>query len=96
MFVASIPPSRRKPGELACYKNGDSRPGLLLLPAAILSKLAKHLALIACLLIVEEASGRAAIGAVGIFFLVLAAVILHRSGDKLQRRQAAHLRLAKL
>jgi hydrogenase-4 membrane subunit HyfE len=69
---------------------------LLFVPAALLSKLAKHLALIACLLIVGEASGGSTISAFGIFSVVLAAVIFHRSGEMIQRRQAARRTLAKL
>jgi hypothetical protein len=64
--------------------------------AGILAKLAKHLALIACLLIVGEASGRSAIGEVGIFLVVLAAGALHSAGQLLQRRQSVRLALARL
>ena len=51
--------------------------------AAVLAKLAKHLALLACLAIVGQASGRAAIGVLAIFSLVLIAAVLHSIGHTL-------------
>ena len=50
---------------------------------AVLAKLAKHLALLACLAIVGQASGRAAIGALAIFSLVVIAAVLHSIGRAL-------------
>ena len=51
----------------------------------ILIRLAKHLALLACLLIVGEAAGRSGVGDIGIVFVVLAATMLHLAGKSLQR-----------
>ncbi len=49
-------------------------------------KLAKHLALLTCLLILERVSGRAEIGQIWIFGLALAASLLHLGGRALRLR----------
>jgi hypothetical protein len=54
--------------------------------AAILTKLAKHLALIACLMIVGQASGRLNLGEVTIFLIVAASVALHSFARAIDRR----------
>lgn len=56
--------------------------------AAFLTKLAKHLALIACFMIVGAASGRVAVSQTGIFITVVAAALLHSLGRILDRRLA--------
>ena len=53
---------------------------------AFLIKLAKHLALIACLLIIGQPIGRFAVSQLGIFLMVLSAALLHSVGRVLQRR----------
>jgi hypothetical protein len=53
------------------------------LGSASLLKLAKHLAVLACLGIVLEASGRFAVGENGIFLLVVLAALLHSVGRTL-------------
>lgn len=58
----------------------------LCLSTTFLSKLAKHLAVLACLGIVGETSGRFAIGQIGIFLLVLSAALVHTGARTLQRR----------
>ena len=58
----------------------------LCLSTAFLSKLAKHLAVLACLGIVGETSGRLAIGQLGIFLLVVCAALAHSVARTLQRR----------
>ena len=58
----------------------------LCLSSACLSKLAKHLALLACLGIVGETSGRFVIGQMSIFLLVASAAVLHSAGRTLERR----------
>jgi len=58
----------------------------LCLSSAFLSKLAKHLAVLACLGIVGETSGRFVIGQMGIFLLVVSAALLHSAARTLQRR----------
>ena len=58
----------------------------LCLSAAFLSKLAKHLAVLACLGIVGQSSGRFALGQTAILILVVAAALLHSAGRTLQRR----------
>ena len=58
----------------------------LCLSSAFLSKLAKHLAVLACLGIVGEISGRFVIGQIGIFLLVVSAALLHSVARTLQRR----------
>lgn len=51
-----------------------------------LQKLAKHLALLTCVLILERASGRAEIGQIWIFGLALIASLLHVGGRALRLR----------
>jgi hypothetical protein len=58
----------------------------LCLSTVFLSKLAKHLAVLGCLGIVGETSGRFAIGQMGIFLLVVSAALLHTAGRTLQHR----------
>ena len=53
---------------------------------AFLIKLAKHLALIACLMIIGGPIGRFAVSQLGIFLTVLSAALLHSVGRVLQRR----------
>jgi hypothetical protein len=53
---------------------------------AFLIKLAKHLALIACLMIIGQPIGRLAVSQLGIFLMVLSAALLHSIGRVLQRR----------
>ena len=54
--------------------------------AGFLQKFAKHLALIACLTIVGEATGRFAISEFVIFLIVVAAAVLHSIGRVLEYR----------
>jgi hypothetical protein len=61
--------------------------------AASLQKLAKHLALIACFLIIGGASGRFAPSEIGIFLLVVAASTLHCLGRGIESRLPPALRL---
>jgi hypothetical protein len=58
----------------------------IILSSAFLSKLAKHLAVLACLAIVGETSGRFVIGQKGILVLVVSAALLHSAARALQRR----------
>jgi hypothetical protein len=58
----------------------------LCLGSTFLSKLAKHLAVLACLAIVLKTSGRLVIGEMGIFLLVVSAALFHSAGRTLQRR----------
>jgi hypothetical protein len=64
----------------------------LILTSAFLSKLAKHLAVLACLAIVGETSGRFVIGQRGILVLVVSAALLHSAARALQRRLQFQLR----
>jgi hypothetical protein len=61
--------------------------------AAFLQKLAKHLAFIACLMIIGAASGRFGQTEIGIFLIVVAAAVLHSIGRVLASRYPASLRL---
>ena len=65
-----------------------------LVVAAFLIKLAKHLALLVCLAIVGQASGRAAFGQLTIALLALAAALIHGLGQTLKRRSCSELRAA--
>lgn len=62
--------------------------------AAFLTKLAKHLALLVCLAIVGQATGRAAFGQLTILLLVVAAVLMHGLGQSLKRRSSNDFRAA--
>jgi len=59
----------------------------LIIFAACLTKVAKHLALLACLAIVGQASGRAPIGQPAIFLIVAGASLIYSIGETLKRRQ---------
>jgi uncharacterized membrane protein YphA (DoxX/SURF4 family) len=63
--------------------------------AAFLVKLAKHLTLIACLMIIGGSTGRFAASQLGIFLTVLTAAFLHSIGRVLQRRLSAPARLTR-
>jgi len=54
--------------------------------AAFLTKLAKHLALLACLAIVGAATGRVALAQPAILGLAVCAVLVHTLGQTLKRR----------
>ena len=64
--------------------------------AALLLKLAKHLALIACLMIIGGASGRFATSGMAAFLTVVAAAALHSIGRVFARHLPAshHLTLS--
>jgi hypothetical protein len=61
--------------------------------AAFFIKLAKHLAFIACLMIIGGSTGRLAESQAVIFLTVLAAALLHSIGRVLQRRPPPPARL---
>jgi len=63
---------------------------------AFLQKLAKHLALLACFMIIGGASGRFALSEIGIFLLVVAAAVLHSSGRAVESRLSLARRLPRL
>jgi len=73
MSHASFGRRRRSPSSIVC--------------AAFLTKLAKHLALLACLAIVGAATGRAALGQRAILLLVVGAALIHAIGQALERRR---------
>lgn len=56
------------------------------LGGAFLQKLAKHLALLACLMIVSQVAGRPVVGQLGIFATVVLAALLHSAGRTVRRR----------
>jgi hypothetical protein len=62
--------------------------------AAFLIKFAKHLALLVCLAIVGQASGRAAFGQLTTALLALAAALIHGLGQTLRRRSCRELQAA--
>jgi len=55
------------------------------LTSALLAKLAKHLAIVACLAIIGAATGRFAIAQIGIFLLVVLAALLHSVARTMER-----------
>ena len=56
------------------------------LSIAFLTKLAKHLVILACLAIVGETSGRLVIGQRSIFLLIVLAALIDSAGRTFQRR----------
>lgn len=75
---------RAKP-EARAEKAGAQRPGLsLCVLAPFLVKLAKHMALIACFMIVGNATGRATVGQLGLFFLIATAAVVYSIGRGLE------------
>jgi len=73
---------------------GARRPLSPLVFAAFLTKLGKHLALLVCLAIVSQASGRAAFGQLTILSLAVAATLIQGWGQTLKRRSAKDSRTA--
>ena len=51
-----------------------------------LTRIAKHLALLACLMIIGAATGRAVLGQVGIFIVVVLAALIGSAGCAVQSR----------
>jgi hypothetical protein len=64
-------------------------PRITAVASALLSKTAKHLALLACLLIVGKATGRLTAGQFAIFCLTIFAALAHLTGHALSRRLPA-------
>jgi len=60
--------------------------------AAFLTKLAKHLALLVCLAIVGQATGRVALGQRSILLLVMGAALINALGQTLKRRSSTNYR----
>ena len=63
---------------------------------AFLIKLAKHLAVMTCLLIIGEPIGRFDVSQIGLFLMVLTAAVLHSIGRVLQCRLSHSDRLSGL
>lgn len=59
------------------------------LVAPFLLKLAKHVALLACLLLIGKARGEPTIGALGILLVTIGAALIHSVGRRLQIRPAS-------
>src|SRR5215470_16392633 len=55
--------------------------------STFLSKLAKHLALLACLMIVGQVANQSVIGKLGIFLTIVVAAVSHSTGVALRRRR---------
>ena len=73
------------PAERRYIKNGQ----LVSLLAPFLLKLAKHLALLACLLLIGKARGEPIIGPLGILLVIIGATLIHSFGRRLQIRPAS-------
>jgi hypothetical protein len=80
--------STSKPEVGARHRNlaAQTRHPSMLVIAAFLTKLAKHLALIACLMIAGSATGRVAVSQLAIFFLVAGATVAYSIGQRMTRR----------
>lgn len=76
-------------GLSSSWRLRPSSPRLIAITANAMARLSKHMAFFACLMILGQASGRAEIGPVGIFVLVVLAVLLHRAERALHRRLPA-------
>jgi len=63
-----------------------NHPHVTAVTSVLLSKVAKHLALLACLMIVGKATGRFTIGELGIFLLTIFATMAHLFGRALSPR----------
>lgn len=74
-------PARTAGGRFADFCHDHPRPAAIL--SALLSKISKHLALLACLIIVGKAAGRFTIGEPGIFLLTIFATMAHLCGRAL-------------
>ncbi|HEU4345503.1 MAG TPA: hypothetical protein VFU31_28470 [Candidatus Binatia bacterium] len=59
---------------------------LQIVSSAFLTKLARHLGLIACLLILGQTSSRSVAGQIGIFLLIVLAAALNATGRALRSR----------
>jgi hypothetical protein len=75
---------------LFCARRSPS----VLVFAAFLIKLAKHLALLVCLAIVGQATGRAPFGQLAVALLTLTAALIHGLGQALKHRWGSDLRAA--
>ena len=69
--------------------NPDERPYIktaqpVPLVAPFLLKLAKHVALLACLLLIGKARGEPTIGPLGILLVIIGAALIHSVGRRLQ------------
>ena len=65
---------------------GDGSPSRVVL-AAFLTKLAKHLVLLACLAIVAQAGHRALVRPLSIFLIIVGAAFVHTVGAALKTRR---------
>ena len=54
--------------------------------SASLTMIAKHLALLACFMIIGAATGRPVLGQVGIFIVVVLAALIHSAGCAIESR----------
>lgn len=63
--------------------------GIAAVASVLLIKVAKHLALLACLMIIGKATGRVTIGELGIVFLTIFAATTHLLGRALALRLSA-------
>lgn len=78
-----------KPSHVSLDRPACSRshcPTLITVASAFLNKLAKHLALLACLMIVGKATGRFTIGQFPLFLLIVFAALAHFVGRTLLPR----------
>ena len=73
----------------------DYLPATCVVTSAILTKLAKHLALLASLTILGEATGRVAVSQLAIFILVVLAALSRTIGRTLQLRLRKQVALNK-
>jgi hypothetical protein len=73
------------PAEQSYIKNAQ----LVSLVAPFLLKLAKHVALLSCLLLIGKARSEPIIGPLGILLLIIGAALIHSVGRRLQIRPAS-------
>jgi hypothetical protein len=78
-------------GAVSSVRSYYSRLSGVCLSSALLSKLAKHLVVIACLIIIGGASRQSLIGQLGIFLLIVLAALIHSAGRAVQRRSLVRI-----
>lgn len=88
--ICTFSATHMRPTSLLAVRPNHSLHGwrVSIVTAAFLNKLAKHLAVLAGLLIVGEASGRSSTGQFGIFLLIVLAALLHSIASRSRRRLA--------
>ncbi len=76
---------QQAPAQSSTTNRSGSSPKAMLF-AVFLGKVSKHLALLACIMILGHGSGQFSIGQVGIFTVVIFSALAHTAGRRIQTR----------